>query len=47
MAMRMAPSRTAKKASVVKEYSCWGCKTSYDDPADFLWHIQSCNQAKK
>ena len=53
MAMKMEPSRTVKKESVVKkensvkQYSCWGCKTSYDDPAEFLWHIQNCSLAKK
>jgi hypothetical protein len=44
-----APKTSLKRFSGgdVKKYACWGCSNTYDDPADFLWHIQNCSYAKK
>jgi len=25
-----------------KTYLCWKCSRNYENPADYLWHIQSC-----
>ncbi|MGI0141408.1 MAG: hypothetical protein ACREBF_02020 [Candidatus Micrarchaeales archaeon] len=28
-----------------KKYSCWGCRKTYLDPKEFLWHTQFCEDA--
>jgi hypothetical protein len=36
-----------RKEVVDKRYVCWGCSTTYENSAEFLWHIQNCSHAKK
>ncbi len=29
-----------------KLYTCWMCGASFEDPAEFLFHIRNCTKAK-
>ncbi len=45
--IKSAASMTSEKGAAVKRYSCWGCKNSYENPIEFMRHIQSCDLVKK
>jgi hypothetical protein len=47
MSAKLIASRLSAKGISVKKYSCWGCKNTYENPLEFMRHIQSCDFVKK